>query len=184
MPKARATLNAGTQRTLTDAAATTALQDAQEELSDLLLEVLPPDGSTMGNLSAREALGQAAERQIGEEEYEAVKGKALTLGLVVKGRGRGGSIALAEGVPGGSRYSAPAEKPTQHTARSGAWLSGKTPRDGQTAFSQASSLNRLHLQIIFYGREHCTARGCDSTVCSLCRELYPTRRRPVIWRKA
>ncbi len=44
--------------------------------------------------------------------------------------------------------------------------------------------NRLHLQIIFYGREHCTARGCDGTVCSLCRELYPTRRRPVIWRKA
>ena len=53
MPKARATLNAGTQRTLTDAAATTALQDAQEELSDLLLEVLPLDGSTMGNHGAR-----------------------------------------------------------------------------------------------------------------------------------
>ncbi|MFM8260938.1 MAG: endonuclease III [Pirellula sp.] len=27
------------------------------------------------------------------------------------------------------------------------------------------SWNRLHLQIIFYGREHCTARGCDGTVC-------------------
>ena len=64
MPKALATLNAGTQRTLTDAAATTALQDAQEELSDLLLEVLPPDGSTMGNQSAREALsvGRSAAR--------------------------------------------------------------------------------------------------------------------------
>ena len=43
--------------------------------------------------------------------------------------------------------------------------------------------NRLHLQIIFYGREHCTARGCDGTVCKLCRELYPKRRKPVIWRK-
>ena len=43
--------------------------------------------------------------------------------------------------------------------------------------------NRLHLQIIFYGREHCTARGCDGTVCPLCRELYPKRRRPVLWRR-
>ena len=44
--------------------------------------------------------------------------------------------------------------------------------------------NKLHLQIIFYGREFCTARGCDGTVCPLCRELYPNRRRPVTWRKA
>ena len=38
--------------------------------------------------------------------------------------------------------------------------------------------NRLHLQIIYYGREHCTARGCDGTRCDLCRTLYPGRRRP------
>ena len=44
--------------------------------------------------------------------------------------------------------------------------------------------NRLHLQIIFYGREHCTARGCDGTVCGLCRELFPSRRRGVVTRKA
>ncbi|MDP4708243.1 MAG: endonuclease III [Cyanobium sp. MAG_237] len=43
--------------------------------------------------------------------------------------------------------------------------------------------NRLHLQIIFYGREFCTARGCDGTICPLCRELYPRRRTAVIWRK-
>jgi len=43
--------------------------------------------------------------------------------------------------------------------------------------------NRLHLRIIFYGREHCTARGCDGTGCGLCRELYPRRRRPVATRK-
>jgi len=46
------------------------------------------------------------------------------------------------------------------------------------------SWNRLHLQIIFYGREHCTARGCDGTVCGLCRELFPQRRRAVVTRKA
>ena len=44
--------------------------------------------------------------------------------------------------------------------------------------------NKLHLQIIFYGREFCTARGCDGTVCTLCRELYPRRRRAVVWQKA
>lgn len=44
--------------------------------------------------------------------------------------------------------------------------------------------NRLHLQIIFYGREFCTARSCNGTVCPLCRELYPKRRRPVLTSKA
>jgi endonuclease-3 len=34
------------------------------------------------------------------------------------------------------------------------------------------SWTRLHLQIIYYGREHCTARGCDGTRCLLCRELF------------
>ena len=47
-----------------------------------------------------------------------------------------------------------------------------------------SSWNKLHLQIIFYGREYCTARGCDGRVCPLCRELYPNRRKPVITRIA
>ncbi len=44
--------------------------------------------------------------------------------------------------------------------------------------------NKLHLQIIFYGREFCTARGCDGTICPLCKELYPKRRQPVHWLKA
>jgi len=43
--------------------------------------------------------------------------------------------------------------------------------------------NRLHLQIIFYGREFCTARGCDGTVCEMCTTLYPLRKKPVVVRK-
>jgi endonuclease III len=43
--------------------------------------------------------------------------------------------------------------------------------------------NKLHLQIIYYGREHCTARGCDGTVCQLCRILFPKRKQPVETRK-
>lgn len=41
------------------------------------------------------------------------------------------------------------------------------------------SWNRLHLRMIFYGREHCTARGCDGTVCEICRTLLPGRKRAV-----
>lgn len=48
----------------------------------------------------------------------------------------------------------------------------------------SSEWNRLHLQIIFYGREYCTARGCDGTICDLCRECYPRRRKPVAINKA
>ncbi len=36
--------------------------------------------------------------------------------------------------------------------------------------------NDLHLQIIYYGREYCTARGCDGTVCPMCTTLYPNRK--------
>ena len=44
--------------------------------------------------------------------------------------------------------------------------------------------NKLHLQIIFYGREYCSARGCNGTNCKLCKELYPSRNKPVICLKA
>jgi type I restriction enzyme M protein len=92
---------------VTDSATFSTPEASDEDLGDLLLEVLPPDRSTMGNLSAREALSRVAERQISEKEYEAVKEKALTLGMIRKGQGRGGSVRLAEGIPGGSRYEAP-----------------------------------------------------------------------------
>ena len=36
----------------------------------------------------------------------------------------------------------------------------------------------LHLQIIFYGREYCSARSCDGTVCEICRTCYPNRKHP------
>jgi endonuclease-3 len=59
----------------------------------------------------------------------------------------------------------------------------QTERDLKALFPR-EAWNRLHLQIIFYGREHCTARGCDGTICPLCRELFPKRRRPVVTSKA
>jgi endonuclease-3 len=46
-----------------------------------------------------------------------------------------------------------------------------TERDLKKLFPR-DEWNRLHLRIIFYGREHCTARGCDGKSCLLCRELF------------
>ncbi len=42
----------------------------------------------------------------------------------------------------------------------------------------------LHLQLITYGREHCTARGCDGTQCIICTTCFPNRTKPVITSKA
>ena len=44
--------------------------------------------------------------------------------------------------------------------------------------------NKLHLQIIFYGREYCTARGCDGTKCFICKKVYPNRKKKVVTQKA
>ena len=58
----------------------------------------------------------------------------------------------------------------------------QTEKDLKRAFPE-ESWNKLHLQIIFYGREYCSARGCDGTVCELCRELFPDRKRAVNTKK-
>ncbi len=44
--------------------------------------------------------------------------------------------------------------------------------------------NPLHLRIIYYGREHCSAWGCDGTRCEICHTLFPARKKPVATRKA
>ncbi len=58
----------------------------------------------------------------------------------------------------------------------------QTEKDLKRLFPE-DAWNQLHLQIIFYGREYCTARGCDGTKCEMCRELYPNRVKPVLWKK-
>ena len=59
----------------------------------------------------------------------------------------------------------------------------QTERDLKRLFPR-EHWNRLHLQIIFYGREYCTARGCDGRVCEICRTCYPERKHPKKTRKA
>ena len=52
-----------------------------------------------------------------------------------------------------------------------------TERDLKKLFPK-ESWNKLHLQIIFYGREFCSARGCDGRVCDICTTCYPNRKTP------
>lgn len=59
----------------------------------------------------------------------------------------------------------------------------QTEKDLKRLFPR-DSWNSLHLQIIYYGREYCSARGCDGTVCEICRHCYPKRKKPVQTRKA
>ncbi len=53
----------------------------------------------------------------------------------------------------------------------------QTEKDLKRLFPK-SEWNKLHLQIIFYGREYCSARGCNGTVCDICRTCYPARKHP------
>ena len=44
--------------------------------------------------------------------------------------------------------------------------------------------NKLHLQIIYYGREYCKARECYGISCKICTSCYPKRKRPIKTKKA
>ena len=44
--------------------------------------------------------------------------------------------------------------------------------------------NKLHLQMIFYGREFCKARECYGISCKICKSCYPNRKKPIITIKA
>ena len=59
----------------------------------------------------------------------------------------------------------------------------QTEKDLKKIFPM-SLWNKLHLQIIFYGREYCTARGCDGTKCFICKKVYPNRKKKVVTQKA
>ena len=59
----------------------------------------------------------------------------------------------------------------------------QTEKDLKKGFP-IESWNNLHLQIIFYGREYCTARGCDGRVCQICSVINKGRKSPIITNKA
>ena len=58
----------------------------------------------------------------------------------------------------------------------------QTEKDLKNIFPQ-KSWNKLHLQIIFYGREFCTAKGCNGLICEICKSCFPNRKTAVKTKK-
>ena len=59
----------------------------------------------------------------------------------------------------------------------------QTEKDLKKLFPK-KSWNKLHLQIIWYGREYCKARECYGITCKICKSCYPKRKQPIKTKKA
>jgi endonuclease III len=59
----------------------------------------------------------------------------------------------------------------------------QTEKDLKNIFPK-KNWNKLHLQIIWYGREYCSARDCYGITCKICKSCYPNRKKPIITMKA
>ena len=59
----------------------------------------------------------------------------------------------------------------------------QTEKDLKRIFPK-KTWSKLHLQIIFYGREYCKARECYGLTCKICSTCYPNRKKPFITKKA
>lgn len=59
----------------------------------------------------------------------------------------------------------------------------QTEKDLKRLFAK-DRWNDLHLEIIYYGREYCSARGCDGTKCEICTTCYPERKNPIKTKKS
>ena len=59
----------------------------------------------------------------------------------------------------------------------------QTEKDLKKLFPK-NSWNKLHLQIIYYGRKYCKARKCYGIACKICTTCYPNRKKPIKINKA
>ena len=59
----------------------------------------------------------------------------------------------------------------------------QTEKDLKRIFPK-KNWNKLHLQIIFYGRDYCKARNCYGLTCKICKTCYPKRKIPLKTKKA
>ena len=59
----------------------------------------------------------------------------------------------------------------------------QTEKDLKRIFPE-KTWSKLHLQIIYYGREFCKARECYGLTCKICTTCYPNRKNPVKIKKA
>jgi endonuclease-3 len=59
----------------------------------------------------------------------------------------------------------------------------QTEKDLKRIFPK-KTWSKLHLQIIYYGREYCQARSCYGLTCKICTTCYPNRKNPINIKKA
>lgn len=147
---------------------------------DEILQIIRPCGLSPQKSKAISKLSQIlVEEYAGEvpqdmEKLEALPGVGHKTASVV--------MAQAFGVP-----SFPVDTHIHRLAQRWGLSSGKnvtqTEKDLKRLFPE-EAWNDLHLQIIFYGREFCTARGCDGRVCEICTTCFPDRKHPKKTRKA
>jgi endonuclease-3 len=160
-----------------------ALADTPEEMAKIpvekIKEVIRPCGLSPQKSKAISELSKILLREYGGEvpadmpALETLPGVGHKTASVV--------MSQAFGVP-----AFPVDTHIHRLAQRWGLTSGKnvvqTEKDLKRLFPE-ESWNRLHLQIIYYGREFCSARGCDGTVCEICRNCYPNRKRPKQTRK-
>ena len=158
-----------------------------------------PNPAAMASLSEAEILGLI--RQLGLAKTKAKNVKRLAELLLERHGGEvPGSFDALEALPGVGHKTAsvvmsqafgvpafPVDTHIHRLAQRWGLTRGRnvaeTEKDLKRAFPEIR-WNALHLQIIFYGREYCTARGCDGRVCEICRTCYPNRKQPKRCNKA
>ena len=139
---------------------------------DEIREIIKPCGLSPQKSKAIAGLSQILlEKHDGKvpqtfQELEALPGVGHKTASVV--------MAQAFGIP-----AFPVDTHIHRLAQRWGLTSGKNVKQTESDLKKVfpeESWNQLHLRIIFYGREHCTARGCDGTICEICRTCYPNRK--------
>jgi endonuclease-3 len=160
------------------------MADMPHKMADLpeerILEIIRPCGLSPQKSRAISKLSRILVDQFGGEvpadfeSLESLPGVGHKTASVV--------MAQAFGVP-----AFPVDTHIHRLAQRWGLTSGRNVKQTEADLKKlfpVESWNRLHLRIIYYGREHCTARGCDGTICPICRECFPNRKKPVVTQKA
>ena len=93
------------------------------------------------------------------------------------------SVVMSQGL---GHYAFPVDTHIHRLAQRWGLTNGKnvkqTEKDLKRLFPE-KRWNKLHIQIIMYGREFCTARGCDGITCNICSKINANRKRPIKTKK-
>lgn len=155
-------------------------KDMAEQTAEQIYEIIRPCGLGPQKSKAIKRLSE-----ILTDEYDGVVPSELSLLEKLPGVGhKTASVVVAQAF---GEPAFPVDTHIHRLAQRWGLTSGKnvnqTEKDLKRLFPR-ESWNDLHLQIIFYGREYCSARGCDGSVCQICRNCYPNRRKPKLTKKA